>query len=102
MPWTGVEASLTPLTAASRGVAIWLGATLALIAALTAARVMRPAFPNEPGIVAFTFGLGALVGILGMVRKEPRTAALSWAGINVLLAVGAVVFAVPLGLAPVS
>jgi len=94
-----VEPSLTPLTATSRGVGLWLGLTVIVVAVLTGAGLMRPAFPNEAEVVAGTFLVGAFVGAAAVWRKEPATAALSWALANALLAVLVLAFARQVGLA---
>ncbi|MEA3144450.1 MAG: hypothetical protein QOG31_1774 [Thermoplasmata archaeon] len=100
MPAGRVEVTLAPLTAAARGVAVWLGATLVAIAGLTAAGYARPVFINEPPVLAGAFLLGALVAAAGVWRREPGVAALAWLLANALLAVVTLAFPVALGLAP--
>jgi FtsH-binding integral membrane protein len=94
-----VEVTLSPLTSAARGVALWLGATLVVIAGLTAAGVAEPAFRNEPPVLAASFLLGALVAAFALWRREPPTAALAWLLVNAILAGACVAFPVALGLA---
>ncbi len=94
-----MQINLAPLTAAARGVALWLGTTVVLVAGLTAAGIMRPAFPNEGPVVAVGFLLGALVGGAAVWKGEPHKVALAWTGIDLILAGCAMFLAVPLGLA---
>ncbi|MES2154461.1 MAG: hypothetical protein V4510_04930 [bacterium] len=94
-----MEPSLTPFTAASRGVALWLAATVALVSALTAAGVMKPAFPNEAGMVAIACLLGAFLAAIGVWKAEPPKAAIAWLVVNVAVAAVALAIPVPLGLA---
>lgn len=94
-----MEPTLTPLTSACRGVALWLGTTVVVVAALTAAGVMRPAFVNEPGVTAFGFLLGSLVGAVAVWRREPAVGALSWTVANAALALCVLAWPAPLGLA---
>lgn len=94
-----MEVSLTPLTAASRGVVVWLGTTVAVIAALTSAHVWRPPFPNEPPVVACFFLVGAFVGGVAVWRREPATSALVWTLLNAALAAVVLAFPVAAGLA---
>jgi FtsH-binding integral membrane protein len=95
-----MEVTLAPLTAAARGVAIWLGATLVVIAGLTAVGAAHPVFINEAPVVACGFLLGALVAAFAVHRREPAPAALAWLAANVVLAGAALAFPVALGLAP--
>lgn len=94
-----VQVSLAPLTDAARGVALALAATVAAVAGLTAAGVMRPAFPNEAPVVAGAFLLGALVAASAVWRREPQVRALGWALVNAILAALVLAFPVALGLA---
>jgi hypothetical protein len=95
-----MEVTLAPLTAAARGVAVWLGATLVVVAGLTAVGAARPVFINEPQVTAAGFLLGALVGAIAVWRREPAPAALAWLAVDVLLAGACLAFPVALGLAP--
>jgi len=94
-----VEVNLAPLTAAARGVALWLGLTVVVIAVLTAGKIMRPAFVNEPQVTAAAFLLGALVGAVGVWKREPLAGALSWVGADIGLALCVLAFPSALGLA---
>jgi len=94
-----VETSLAPYTTAARGVGLWLAATVAFVAVLTAAGVMQPAFPNEAEVTAATFLLGAFLAGLAVWQREPATPALAWALVDALLAAGVLLFAKPIGLA---
>ncbi len=98
-PWRRVEVTLAPLTTASRWVALLLGGTVVVLAGAAAIGVARPAYPNEAGVVALGFLLGALVAAWGLWKKEPAKSALVWCGIDVVLAGLSVAFAGPLGLA---
>jgi hypothetical protein len=95
-----MEVTLAPLTAAARGVAVWLGLTLVVIAGLTAVGAAHPVFVNEAPVVAGGFLLGALVAAFAVWRREPPVAALSWLLADALLAGAALAFPVALGLAP--
>ena len=94
-----MEVTLAPLTAAARGVALWLGLTLVVIAGLTAAGVAQPAFINEAPVLAGSFLLGALVAAFAVWKGEPSVPALSWLLADALLAALCVLFPVALGLA---
>jgi hypothetical protein len=94
-----MEVTLAPLTAAARGVAVWLGATLVAIAGLTAAGLARPVFVNEAPVMAGGFLLGALVAASAVWRREPPLPGLAWLLVNALLAGAALLFPVALGLA---
>jgi hypothetical protein len=94
-----VEVTLSPLTAAARGVGLWLGFTLVVIAGLTALGVAQPAFVNEAPVLAACFLLGALVAAFAVWRQEPAVPALSWLLADALLAGACVLFPVALGLA---
>lgn len=97
--WQAVELADEPLTATARGVALWLGATLAVVALLTSVGAMEPAFVNEPEVVAVGFLLGAFVAAAAIWRREPARMALTWVLLNVALAAGTLAFPVALGLA---
>ncbi|MCA1818524.1 MAG: hypothetical protein LC620_00465 [Halobacteriales archaeon] len=94
-----MEVTLAPLTAAARGVAVWLGATAVAIAGLTAAGLAHPIFINEAPVLAGGFLLGAMVAAVAVWRREPAVAALSWLLANALLAAVVLAFPVEFGLA---
>ncbi len=94
-----MQVTAEPLTTAARGVALWLGATVVVVAGLSAADLLHPVFPNEAGVMALGFLLGALVAATAVWRREPPIAALAWLLVNALLAGAVLVLRVPLGLA---
>ncbi|HUR61998.1 MAG TPA: hypothetical protein VM286_06505 [Candidatus Thermoplasmatota archaeon] len=94
-----MQVTLNPLTAAARGVTLWLGTTLVLLAGLAAAGAAEPAFVNEAPVLAGCFLLGALVAAVAVWRGEPPVAALAWLLSNALLAGLVLAFPVALGLA---
>lgn len=93
-----MQAADRPLTAAARGVFLVLACAVAAIAALSAAGILRPAFPNEAPAFAVTFLLGAIVAAAAAIR-EPWRAATVWLGANLAGAAVVLAFPVPLGLA---
>lgn len=93
-----MEVTLSPLTAAARGVGLWLGLTLVAVAGLTAAGAAQPAFVNEAPVLAACFLLGSLVAAWAIRRGEPAVAALSWLLVDAVLAGLCLAFPVALGL----
>ena len=93
-----MDTTTSPLTAAARGVFVWMACGVAAIAVFSSIGVMRPAFPNEGALAAFAFLAGGFVAGWAVWKKEPASAALTWAFVDTACALVVLAWPVPLGL----